>query len=151
MQVRELGHIVLSVKDMERSVHFYRDLLGFKEVSRFELGGQAVMFSAGRTHHELLLLEADEDAPVIPHDRTWVGLNHFALKIGTTDDELRAAVAELNDAGVTIEEMTDHWMTHSVYFRDPDGNHVEIYIDVQPELWRQQPAMVGGHGDPLSL
>ena len=148
MEVKELGHVVLSVEDLSRSVHFYREVLGFREVSR--LGERGVMFSAGRTHHELLLLQADPEAQPLPKGRA-LRLSHFALKIGTTDDELRAALAELEVNDVPIDHTTDHGMTHSVYLKDPDGNTVEIYIDVQPEEWRQNPTMVGGHAKPLVI
>lgn len=140
MKVRELGHIVLSVRDLERSIHFYRDILGFREVSR--MGDRGVMFSSGRTHHELFLQQARPDAPDQPEGRP-IGLSHFALKIGTTDQELDAALAELEGAGITPDHVTDHGVTHSVYMRDPDGNRVEIYIDVQPEVWRDNPSLVG--------
>lgn len=148
MEVKELGHLVLSVRDLDQSVRFYRDVLGFKTVSR--LGDRGVMFSAGRTHHELLLLQGDVEAKSAPGGRS-LGLSHFALKIGTTDDELRAAHAELAAADVPIDHITDHGMTHSIYLTDPDGNHVELYIDVQPEMWREDPSLVGGHSQPLAL
>ena len=144
MKIQELGHVVLSVSDLARSVHFYRDVLGFKEVAR--LGERGVMFSAGRTHHELLLTQANPDAAPLPERRA-LGLSHFALKVGTTDDELRAAVDELKTEQIAIEHVTDHGASHSVYLRDPDGNRVEIYIDVQPELWREDPAAVAAGGD----
>ena len=150
MKIQELGHIVLRVRSLENSVHFYRDVLGFREVAH--LGTTGVMFAGGlgRTHHELLLQQASPDAAQLPEGRA-LGLSHFALKIGTTDEELRLALDEVKEAGVQVDHVTDHGMTHSVYLRDPDGNHVEIYIDVQPELWRDDPSTVGGHSQPLTV
>src|SRR5437868_9575270 len=68
MQVKELGHLVLYVRNLERSRRFYRDLLGWKEITvpGKELGFPAAAFSSGRTHHELLLIEVGEDAAPIP-------------------------------------------------------------------------------------
>ena len=114
------------------------------------MGERGIMFSGGRTHHELFLQQADPDAPAQPEGRP-VGLSHFAMKIGTTDEELRAARDELEAADVPIGHITDHGATHSIYLSDPDGNHVEIYIDVQPEVWRTDPSMVNGRAQALVL
>ena len=148
MEVKELGHIVLFVKDLENSRRFYRDILGWKEIAAH----RSVMaaFSTGRTHHELLLIQAGAGAePASQGSR--VGLYHFGLKIGTTDDELRAAVKTLEEAGVPIVGMTDHGVTHSVYLQDPDGNEIEIYIDVQPEKWRTDAKAFLAPAKPLRL
>jgi catechol-2,3-dioxygenase len=151
MEIKELGHVVLTVGNLHRSVHFYGDVLGFREVSRLgERGERGVMFSSGRTHHELLLLQAEPDAAPIPSGRP-LGLSHFALKVGTTDDELRGALAELEAADVPIEHTTDHGVTHSVYLKDPDGNRVELYIDVQPEVWREDPSAIGRGARALAI
>ena len=80
-------------------------------------------------------------AQPIPEGRR-VGMYHFGLKIGTTDDELRAAVQELQDKGVPIMGASDHTVTHSLYIEDPDGNEIELYIDVQREIWRENPMAV---------
>ena len=143
MEIKEFGHIVLNVQDLERSVKFYRDLLGFREVAH--LGDNGVMFSSGRTHHELLIHQATAEAAPVREGRP-LGLSHFALKIGTTDDELRSAIDQLEAAGIEDFHTRDHGVTHSVYLRDPDGNRVELYIDVQPERWREDPAIVGTAG-----
>jgi catechol-2,3-dioxygenase len=99
------------------------------------------MYSSGRTHHELLLIEVGPDAAPIPPGRR-VGMYHFGLKVGTTDDELREAYQTLVNAGANIVGSGDHGVTHSLYIKDPDGNEIEIYIDVQPELWRDDPQAV---------
>jgi catechol 2,3-dioxygenase len=139
MEVQELGHVVLYVSNLEQSRHFYGDVLGWKEITSERQG--AAMFSAGRTHHELLLLEVGESAQPIPPGRR-VGMYHFGLKVGTTDEELIAAIQEVEAAGVTIVGAADHTVTHSLYIQDPDGNEVELYIDVQPEIWRDDPRAV---------
>jgi len=139
--VKELGHIVLYVRDLERSVRFYRDVLGWRQVGPGDLPFPAAMFSGGRTHHELLLIEVGADATPIPAGRR-VGLYHFGLKVGDTDDELRGALARLQEAGVPLMGTADHGMTHSLYLADPDGNEIELYIDVQPETWRDDPMSV---------
>jgi catechol-2,3-dioxygenase len=139
MQVKELGHIVLYVRDLERSRKFYGEVLGWKEIAR--LGVQGAAFSSGRTHHELLLLEVGaQAAPIQPGPR--VGMYHFGLKIGKTDEELRAALNELLEAGVKVNGSADHTVTHSLYIEDPDGNEIELYIDVQPERWREDPEAI---------
>jgi len=148
MEVKELGHIVLYVRDVEQSRHFYADVLGWKEIA--SVPHQMAMFSSGRTHHELLLLEVGSEATPIPPGRR-VGLYHFGLKVGTTDEELRAAIQQLVEADATIVGATDHGVTHSVYIKDPDGNEIELYIDVQPEVWREDPQAILAPGKALRL
>ena len=147
MEVRELGHIVLYVRDLDISRRFYRDLLGWKEVQQ---APGAAAYSSGRTHHELLLIQVASEAAPIPQ-RPRVGLYHFGLKIGESDDELRAAIARLHEASVPVGGMSDHGVTHSVYLLDPDGNEIEIYIDVQPAQWRENPEGVRMYTRPLRI
>jgi catechol 2,3-dioxygenase len=149
MEVKELGHLVLYVRNLERSVHFYRDVLGWKEVGG-GMGGVAAAFSSGRTHHELLLIEVGENATPIPAGRR-VGMYHFGLKVGETDDELRDALRALLDAGATVVGTADHTVTHSLYIEDPDGNEIELYIDVQPEVWREHPEAIMAPVRPLRI
>jgi catechol 2,3-dioxygenase len=139
MQVKELGHIVLYVRDVERSRQFYRDVLGWNEI--VGIPGQMAMFTSGRTHHELLLIEVGPEAQPIPQGRR-VGMYHFGLKIGESDDDLRNALRELVDAGANVIGTADHHVSHSIYVTDPDGNEIELYIDVQPEVWREDPQAV---------
>ncbi len=148
MEVNELGHIVLYVRDVEASRRFYGEVLGWKEVSAVE--HRMAMFSSGRTHHELLLIEVGADAIPIPEGRR-VGMYHFGLKIGTTDQELKDALRELVDAGADVRGTADHGVTHSLYIADPDGNEIELYIDVQPELWREDPQAIMAPARPLRI
>jgi catechol-2,3-dioxygenase len=114
------------------------------------MGGMAAMFSSGRTHHELLLIEVGDTAAPVPPGRR-VGLYHFGLKVGETDDELREALETLRREGVPVMGMTDHGVTHSLYIADPDGNEIELYIDVQPEAWRDDPTAILAQTRPLRL
>lgn len=150
MEIKELGHIVLYVRDLERSVAFYRDLLGWRQVAPEVPGMPAVAFSSGRTHHELLLIEVGPQAQPIPAGRR-VGLYHFGLKVGDTDDELREALARVQEAGATIIGMSDHTVTHSLYIADPDGNEIELYIDVAGVDWRNDPEAILAPTRPLRL
>ncbi|HZU78323.1 MAG TPA: VOC family protein [Acidimicrobiales bacterium] len=152
MEIKDLGHVVLYVRNLERSMAFYRDVLGFRPIFGDALGFPAAAFSSasGRTHHELLLIEVGEDAAPLPHGRR-VGMYHFGLKVGDSDDELREAVAALERAGVTITGASDHTVTHSLYILDPDGNEIELYIDVPGVDWRSDPALVASPIKPLRL
>jgi len=150
MEVKELGHLVLYVKDVERSAAFYRDVLGWEPAGPTPAGAPVAVFSSGRTHHELLLIEVGEGAAAQPAGRR-LGLYHFGLKIGDTDDELREAVARLKEAGVPIVGATDHTVTHSLYILDPDGNEIELYIDVPGIDWRADPGLVMAPMKPLAL
>lgn len=151
MEVKELGHIVLYVRDLERSRRFYADVLGWKEVrGNMPANFPAAAFSSGRTHHELLLIEVGRQAAPLPAGRR-VGMYHFGLKVGESDGELREARARLNEAGVPITGASDHTVTHSLYIEDPDGNEIELYIDVQPPVWRDDPMSVFAPIKPLRL
>jgi catechol-2,3-dioxygenase len=150
MSVVELGHIVLYVRNLERSVRFYRDVLGWQPISEERPGIPAMAFSSGRTHHELLLIQVGEDAPLPPRGRR-AGLYHFGLKVGETDDELKDVLLTLQQNDVTIVGASDHTVTHSLYILDPDGNEIELYIDVQPAIWKEEPAAVLTPPKPLRL
>ena len=108
------------------------------------------LFSSGRTHHELLLIEVGEEAQPLPRGRH-VGLYHFGLKVGDTDDELRDAIQRCREAGVTVVGMSDHTVTHSIYILDPDGNEIELYVDVPGVDWQSNPTLVGAAIRPLRL
>jgi catechol-2,3-dioxygenase len=110
----------------------------------------AAAFSSGRTHHELLLIEVGADATPIPSGRR-VGMYHIGLKVGDTDDELRAALKAVQDAGATVVGASDHTVTHSLYILDPDGNEIELYVDVPGVDWQSHPELVGAPIRPLKL
>ena len=72
MQIRELGHVVLFVRNLERSAHFYRDVLGFRAIETPErMRGTAMAFSSGRTHHELLLIAAGDHPERLRSEAAW--------------------------------------------------------------------------------
>jgi len=146
MHVRELGHVVLYVKDLKRSADFYGRVLGWHQAAPSVPGFPAVAFSSGRTHHELLLIEVGTNAAPVPQGMR-LGLYHFGIKVGDTDDELREAVTRLRDNGVTIAGAGDHTVTHSLYILDPDGNEVELYVDVPGVDW----SLVMAPVKPLAL
>lgn len=148
MKAQYLGHVVFYVKDLEQSLRFYRDLLGFQEVGRI-FNGAAAALTSGRTHHELLLIQVG-DAPGPPSGRRR-GLYHIGIKVGDSLDELRAAKRELEEAGVTIDGMSDHTVSQSLYLQDPDGNEVEVYVDADPAIWKHNPAAVISPIKPLRL
>ena len=135
MQIRELGHVVLFVKNLERSARFYGDVLGFQALETpTHLRGAVAAFSSGRTHHELLLIAVGEDAPH-PGNGHRAGLYHIGLKVGDRDDDLKAVLAQLAAAGVPLTGLADHTVTHSLYLSDPDGNEIELYVDVPGADW----------------
>lgn len=148
MRAHYLGHVVFYVRDLERSLAFYRDLLGFQEVGRIFQGAAAALTS-GRTHHELLLIQVGE-APGPPAGRRR-GLYHIGIKVGDGLDALRAAKQELEQAGVAIDGMSDHTVSQSLYLRDPDGNEVEVYVDADESVWKKNPAAVVSPIKPLYL
>ncbi len=147
INVRGVGHVVLKVRDLDRSAKFYRDVIGLKEVARFQ--GQMVFFSAaGENHHDLALLGLGPSAP--GPQLEGVGLYHVALKIGNSLDELRAARAHLEAHGITKIRLTDHRVSQSIYLNDPDGNGLELFVDADPAIWRENPAAVATV-EPLEL
>ncbi|MGH7748993.1 MAG: VOC family protein [Candidatus Dormibacteria bacterium] len=151
MKVHELGHIVLYVRDAARSAEFYREVLGWRQVmppTAAPVEG-FVMFSSGRTHHELLLIEVGDQAAPIPSGRR-LGMYHFGLKVGDTDDELREARDRVLASGTRLLGASDHGMTHSLYIADPDGNEIELYIDVPGVRW-DDPAVLASPIRPLHL
>ena len=145
INVQGVGHVVLKVRDAEASRRFYGDVLGLREVGRWN---RMTFFSAGANHHDLAVLEVGPDAPVPPSSA--VGLYHVALKIGDSLDVLREAKRHLEARGVRIFGISDHRVSQSLYLRDPDGNGVELFVDADPAIWRDDPAAVATVG-PLEL
>jgi len=136
MKIKELGHVVLYVSELERSANFYRDTLGFHELSR---GPGVAIYSSGRTHHELLLIEVGGE-PRTKH-RVEPGLYHIGFKIGDSPAELKKVYQELKEKGVQITGSADHHATHSLYIVDPDGNELELYADVNTN-WKTDPQLL---------
>ena len=139
INVKKLGHVVLRVRDLERSVHFYRDILGLKEVARYQRA--MVFFSIdGTNHHDLAIMAVGpKAASPSPND---TGLYHIALKIGDDIDDLRKAKQWLEHKGVTITGSADHTVSKSLYIVDPDGIELELYIDSDSNVWKKNPKAV---------
>ena len=136
MKIHELGHVVLYVTNIEQSVSFYRDILGFNMIA----GGHGFSaFSSGRNHHEMLLIEVGGEVKEKRHLEP--GLYHIGFKIGDGPEAARAVYKELKEKNVPIVGTTDHGVTHSIYILDPDGNELELYADVS-DSWKTNPAAI---------
>lgn len=126
-----IGHIHLTVANLEQSLNFYRDILGF-EITQY-YGEQAVFLSAGGYHHHIgLNTWAGENATAPPSGHT--GLYHFAI-LYPSRKELARVVKRLFEVNYKIDGASDHGVSESVYVSDPDGNGIELYADRREENW----------------
>jgi catechol 2,3-dioxygenase len=144
----ELGHVALYVRDLQRSLDFYRDAVGLQVVGEL-LGGRGAALSGGRTHHELLLIQAGEAQGPLRGRR--VGLYHVAWKVGDKLDELRAVKKRLDSRGVPVAAAVDHHVSQSLYLHDPDGNEVELYVDRPDYDWRTRRDWLQTPPAPLTM
>jgi catechol 2,3-dioxygenase len=125
-----IGHVVLKVRDIERSKRFYSEVLGL-EIMKFVPAIKMAFFASdGRDHHEIAAIEVEPTAPESPAGA--VGLSHVAFRL-RNKAHLRAAYAELKKHGIAVVSAVDHGVTKSIYFRDPDGHLLEVYCDGLPE------------------
>ncbi len=131
MRVQSLGHVVLKVRNRDRSETFYSKLLGIPVISRISDPVHMTFFSLGN-HHDFAVLEVREHAPT--PDPLTTGLDHVAFKIGDSLEEFSAAKADLEAAGIVLFE-AERTFTRSLHVQDPDGNQVELYIDTS-DTWK---------------
>ena len=129
-----IGHVHLKVADLERSLAFYRDVLGFELTQRF--GSQAAFLSAGGYHHHLGL-NTWESAGSQPPPPGATGLYHVAI-LYPTRAELADAVRRVLKAGIPLDGASDHGVSEAIYLRDPDHNGVELYWDRPKEQWPRE-------------
>lgn len=126
-----VGHVHLKVADLDRAIAFYRDLLGFEVTQRY--GNAAAFLGAGGYHHHIgLNTWESKDAAPPPAGHT--GLYHAAF-LYPDRPALAQVLRRVLDAGVTLDGAADHGVSEALYFRDPDGNGVEIYRDRRPQDW----------------
>jgi catechol 2,3-dioxygenase len=112
----DIGHVHLKVADLERSLGFWRDVLGFDVMQ--QLGDQAAFLSAGGYHHHIGL-NTWESSGGSPPPRGTTGLFHVAIRYPDRP-LLAAAVRDVLRAGVPLTGASDHGVSEAIYFRDPD-------------------------------
>ena len=128
---KQLGHLVLRVRDLDRSERFYTSVLGLR-VTNKRPGRMVFMSAGGDASHELALMPVAADAPGPEHDR--VGLYHFAWEMDSFDD-LKKLYQEMKQKDVKIGGIGDHGISIGVYFFDPDGNEIEVFYETPKDQW----------------
>ena len=126
-----IGHVHLKVADLERSIQFYHELMGFDLITRY--GRQAAFLSAGGYHHHIGLNTWESLNGQPPASGT-TGLYHFAILYPTRRD-LAAALKRLLDGGWSIDGASDHGTHEAIYLHDPDFNGIELAWDRPQNEW----------------
>ena len=126
-----IGHIHLKVADLERSLSFYCDVLGFQLMQR--MGAEAAFVSAGGYHHHVGLNTWDSrDGSPPPVGTT--GLFHVGI-LYPSRVALANALRRLMKARIRLDGASDHGVSEALYLRDPDKNGLELYWDKPRESW----------------
>jgi catechol-2,3-dioxygenase len=137
-----ISHLVLNVRDIEASHHFYTELLGFEQCAQLS-HTMTMRFYRGNAshHHDFALVQIAEPDQAAPPDR-WsmapmrVGVNHIAIAYPDRESWLNE-LHHLKANGVEFIVRGNHGMTHSAYIADPDGYGVEVLYDLPSEVWEQ--------------
>ena len=127
MAIQRVGHVVLKMRDLDKAKAFYRDFLGMKIGAESERG---IFFRFNDYHHDIAVFKTAADADLPKADQ--VGLVHIAL---VTDgvETVKAFYDRAKEMGVEISGVTNHAITNSLYLKDPEGNTIEIYAEVDKE------------------
>ena len=131
----DIGHVHLKVADIDRSLGFYRDVLGFELVQR--TGPDSAFISAGGYHHHIGLNTWESRGGEAPPQGS-TGLYHLAIRYPDRPT-LADAYRRLLDAGIPLDGAADHGVSEALYLSDPDGNGVELYRDRPAEEWPRDP------------
>lgn len=143
-----IGHVHIKVADLERSLKFYRDLLGFDVTMMY--GDQAAFVSAGGYHHHIgLNTWHSKDGSPAPLKST--GLYHTAIVYPTRND-LAVVFDRLRKENYPISGASDHGVSEALYLNDPDENGIELYWDRPKEIWpRKKDGGIEMYTRPLDL
>ncbi|MDH4104311.1 MAG: VOC family protein [Thermoleophilia bacterium] len=144
----DIGHVHLKVADIERSLEFWCEVLGFELQQR--MGDQAAFISAGGYHHHIGLNTWESRGGSPPPPGT-TGLFHVAIRYPTRAT-LADALRRVTDAGIRLQGASDHGVSEALYLSDPDSNGVELYWDRPKEEWpREADGRVAMFTAPLDL
>jgi catechol 2,3-dioxygenase-like lactoylglutathione lyase family enzyme len=121
MDLEGIDHVAMSVRDVERAAQWYIDVLGFERLHEGMWDGVPVFIGKGTTALALFPIRGNTDGP--EHDSKGVRMLHLALRANRTN--FLAAQDELKRHGIKFE-FQNHEISHSIYFRDPDGHRLEI-------------------------
>lgn len=138
-----IGHVNIKVEDLERSIAFYRDILGFDVLE--QTASTVKLTTDGKNN----FLSLEQPEGVTPKEVRATGLYHFAILLPTTKD-LANITLQLVKHGVQFGA-SDHLVSEALYLKDPDGNEIEIYRDRKPEEWNWQGNQVDMVTDPLDF
>jgi len=144
MKIQSLGHVVVRVRNLERSEAFYRDVLGLPVCAHFNQDGMNMAFFTLGDHHDFAIAESAQLG-----DESKSGLDHVAFKIGNHLEDLIGAKATLDRLGIATNPI-DHDVTKSLYLADPDGNGIELYVDAS-DAWKQDPNKLVDTFQPLNI
>ena len=137
-----IGHVHLTVANLERSLAFYRDILGFEVTTTY--WDSAVFLSAGWYHHHIGLNTWKGEGVPPPPPRT-SGLYHFAILLPSRL-ELAKVVKRLLDASYPLDGASDHGVSEAIYLHDPDSIGVELSRDRPREEWKHD-----AHGNVIMV
>ena len=121
--INKVAHVVLGCRDPEASIKFYTEALGMEVVRHFEERNMA-FFSFGEQHHDIAVMKVPADEPIGSKSGP-----HTALQIEGGVEELAEMYQRLKAHGVEVQRTTDHTLTKSIYFFDPDGNRLEVFCE----------------------
>ncbi len=143
-----IGHVHLKVADIERSIRFYCDVLGFELMQLY--GSQAAFVSAGGYHHHIGLNTWESRGGTQPPPGS-TGLYHVAI-LYPTRAALGRALLRLQEYGVLLDGAADHGVSEALYLHDPDGNGLELYCDRPEAEWpRSEGGTLAMVTQPLDL
>ena len=131
-----IAHVVIKVRDLERSKKFYTEVLGMQVMKDTPEIRGVFLANHTRDHHEIALFQIGPDAESPQPGQT--GLAHIAFRL-RSEEELKAAYEELKAKDVPVNFTVNHGITKSVYFLDPDGNELEVYCDNSIEEYAGMP------------
>jgi catechol-2,3-dioxygenase len=141
-----INHLVLNVRDIERSHAFWVGILGYEQCGeigpRPDRPGHKMRFyrSSPHSHHDLALVQVQDPGSIPEETGEWsmvarkIGVNHVAIKWADRESWLQQ-LAYMQSKGVVFHRRVDHGMTHSVYIADPDGYGIEVLYELPEEIW----------------